>query len=79
MMKIYKEASGIRKRRVEGTERERDTKWGKRSVRRRKRKEKKRMVASVRYLEGDVSRWNGSDAVLYSAVVQSGTLADRWW
>ena len=48
------------KRRVEGTEKERDTERGKRSVRKRKKGGKKRKAQDVCFLEGGVSRRNGS-------------------
>ena len=68
MMKIIKETSGVRKRRVEGTDKERDTKWGKRSMCKRKRREKKRKVAKVLFLEGGVSRRSGSGLLAGSLV-----------
>ena len=68
MVKIIKETSGVRKRRVEGTDKERDTKWGNRSVRKQKRREKKRKVAKVLFLEGGVSRRSGSGLLAGSLV-----------
>ena len=58
-MKIIK--AETEKKRVEGTEKERNTERGKRSVRKRKRRGSKSTRAQkVRFLQGGVSRRNGS-------------------